>query len=343
MLATVAYRGALLDRLRGACAPAELIQVARDDDAGIRAALADAEIAILAGDLDERHLAAPRLRWIHCDHAGLNRSARPEVFERGLLVTGSAGRSGPAIAEHAFFFMLSLAYDAPGLLKAQGERRWRVPGHEQLRALRGRTVGILGLGSTGRELAVRAAAFDMRVLGYRRRVAPPPPGVERVFAADAGDGLEALLAESDFVVLALPLSDATWRRIGARELAQMKPSAFLVNVARGGLVDEAALVRALETGALAGAASDTFESEPLDPASPLWTAPGMLVTPHQTPKLPDRTERSLDIICENFRRYRSGETLRNLLTPEDVFTPRPKVRRPRGRLTRLRGWLGGSG
>jgi phosphoglycerate dehydrogenase-like enzyme len=323
VLATVSYRGAHLERLRAAFAPAPLTQVARDDGAGIAAALQHADVAVLAGDLDERFLdpqRAPRLRWVHCDHAGLNKSARPEVFRRGLLVTSSAGRSAPVLAEHAILFMLALAYRFSAFLEAQRAHRWGVPGQDDLRGLTGRTVGIVGLGHTGSELAVRCQALGMRVLGYRRTAAPPPPGVDRAYSAARGETLEPLLRESDFVVLAVPLSDATHHLIGPPQLAQMRPGAFLVNMARGPVVDEAALLTALHSGRLAGAGLDTFAREPLPADSPLWDAPNVLITPHTTPQVPDRTGRSLEIIAENVRRYRAGQPLLNQLRPEDVYT-----------------------
>jgi phosphoglycerate dehydrogenase-like enzyme len=278
-----------------------------------------ADVAVLAGDLDERYLDAPRLRWIHCDHAGLNRSARPEVFARGLLVTSSAGRSSPVLAEHAILFMLALAYRLTAFLEAQREHRWGVPDQDSLRGLYGRTVGIVGLGNTGAELATRCRAMGMRVLGYRRRDVAVP-GVDRLWSAEAGDTLDGLLAESDFVVLAVPLSDATHHLIGERELGLMRPTAVLVNMARGAVIDEAALLRALRQGRIAGAGLDTFAQEPLPATSELWDAPNTLITPHVTPQVPDRTGRSLEIIVENVRRYRAGESLLNQLRPEDVYT-----------------------
>jgi len=319
VLTTVAYDGDHLERLRQAFAPAELVRRRRDDAAGIAAALQTADVAVLGGDLDERYLDAPRLRWIHCDHAGLNRSARPEVFARGLLVTSSAGRSSPVLAEHAIMFMLTLAYRFTAFLEAQREHRWGVPDQDSLRGLYGRTVGIVGLGNTGVELVGRCRALGMRVLGYRRRAADVP-GVDRLWSAAAGDALDGLLAESDFVVLAVPLSDATHHLIGERELRLMRPSAVLVNMARGAVIDETALLRALREGWIAGAGLDTFAQEPLPAASELWDAPNTLITPHVTPQVPDRTGRSLDIIVENVRRYRAGEPLLNLLRPEDVYT-----------------------
>jgi phosphoglycerate dehydrogenase-like enzyme len=319
VLATVPYQGAHLARLRAAFSPAEVLQLRRDDAAEIQRVLQTADVAVLAGDLDDRHVHAPRLRWIHCDHAGLNRSARPEVFERGLLVTSSAGRSSPVLAEHALFFMLALTFDFPAFHAAQQAHRWGIPGQDALRGLYGHTVGIVGLGNTGRELATRAKAFGMRVLAYRR-AADAPADVDHVYSAERGESLDDLLRESDYVVLAVPLSDATYHLVGERELRLMKPSARLINMARGAVVDEAALLRALREGWIAGAGLDTFEQEPLPPESPLWDAPNTLITPHTTPQVPDRTGRSLDIIEENVRRYRAGQPLLNQLTPADVYT-----------------------
>src|SRR5262249_34766278 len=136
----------------------------------------------------------------------------------------------------------------------------------------------------------------------------------------AGDTLDALLGESDFVVLAVPLSDATHHLIGERELRLMRPSAYLINMARAAVIDETALLPALRAGGSAGAGLDTCAEEPLPASSELWDAPNTLITPHVTPQVPDRTGRSLDIIEENVRRYRAGEPLRNLLTPEDAYT-----------------------
>jgi phosphoglycerate dehydrogenase-like enzyme len=216
--------------------------------------------------------------------------------------------------------MLALAYNFPAFLDAQRRHQWGVPGQDGLRGLYGRTIGIVGLGHTGSELAVRCKALGMRVLGYRRRAAAPPEGVDRVYSAARGDALDELLRESDFVVLAVPLSDATHHLIGERELRLIGPSGYLINVARGAVVDEAALLRALNEGWVAGSGLDTFEREPLPPESPLWDAPHTLITPHTTPQVPDRTGRSLDVICENARRYRASEPLLNQLRPEDVYT-----------------------
>ena len=316
-LLTVRWQEEYIARLRELLAGAEVIHT--HDDREIKQALARADVAILSGDLDDRFADAPQLRWIHCDHAGLNKSARPWVFERGLQVTSSSGRSAPALAEHAIFFMLLFAYQYPRFQEAQRAHRWGFPGQEKLRGLIGRTVGIVGLGNTGCELALRARAFGMRVLGYRRQ-AIDVPGVDRLYAAERGDLLDELLRDSDFVVLATPLSDATHHLIGSRELTLMKPTAILVNMARGGVVDEAALIETMRHGGIAGAGLDVFEQEPLPADSPLWDLPNVAITPHTTPRVPDRTGRSLETIAENVRRYRAGERLINLLTPADIYT-----------------------
>jgi len=320
VITTLAYGGDHWERLSSALDGAEILRFEGTDAPGFEEALQRAEVALLAKDPPLELLAAPRLCWLHVDHAGLNRVARAEAFREGLSVTGSAGRSAPVLAEHALFFALALAYRYPAFLDAQRAHHWGVSGQDELRGLYGRTMGIVGLGNTGKELAVRAKALGMKVLGYRRRSTAPPPGIDQLFSADAGEGLDRLLAQSDFVVLALGLSNDTHHLIGARELDLIGPAGYLINMARGPVVDEPALTDALYQGRIAGAGLDTFTIEPLPASSRLWDAPNTLITPHVTPAVPDRTSRSLDIICENIRRFMAGERLLNLLTKEDIYS-----------------------
>ncbi len=321
VLATVRFGPAELDRLREAFAPAEFRHCAPDDTAGIADALRTVDVAVIAGDLDDRHLAAPNLAWVHCDHAGLTKSARPEVFARGLVVTGAAGRSAAALAQHGFYFALALTYDARRLIAAQDRHAWGgIPGYGSRLGLTGKTLGVVGLGYTGRELARLGQAFGMRVIGYTRSVIEPPAGIDRLLCADRGDTLAPVLAEADVLMLAAPLTDTTHHLIDAQGLDRMRDSAYLINLGRGGLIDSAALLTALQQGTIAGAGLDVFETEPLPADSPLWDAPNLLITPHATPALPDRTQRALEIVLENIGRYRRGEAMLNALTERDVYT-----------------------
>jgi len=308
-------------RLEEAIAPDRMVVVDTNNTDAVSKALKTVEVAIIAGDLDERFIAAPALKWVHCNHAGLTRSARPEVFERGLIVTGSAGRSGAALAEHVMMFCLLLCSRYPDFYEAQKRQEWRrAPEMADLRALYGRTIGILGMGHTGRALAKRAKAFEMEVLGYRRRDLPPPEGVDRMYCSDRGEGIDDILEQADILALVLSLSDATRHLIGSDQLARMKPSAIIVNLSRGGVIDQDALVAALEEGRLAGAGLDVTDPEPLPAGHPLWATPNVLLTPHFTAPLPDKTERSLDTIIENIRRYRGAQDMLNRLRKEDLWS-----------------------
>jgi len=322
VLATVLYKPDEIEQLRRAFAPAQFVHFHPRETAAIASALQHADVAILPMDLDERFLAAPNLKWVHCDHAGLTKSARSEVFEKGLIVTGSAGRSAPALAQHAFYFALALTFDAKRLFELQAARTWtRIPGYENRLALWGKTLGVVGLGNTGKEMARLGKAFGMRVMAYRRSVGDPSPDVDLMLSKDDGDSLQPLIEEADVIMLATPLTNETRHLFGAPEFATMKDSAYLINMARGGVVDQEALVKALETGQIAGAGLDVTDPEPLPSDSPLWDMENVVITPHVTPKLPDRTQRSINTIVDNIGRYRRGEPLLNALTPRDIFTP----------------------
>lgn len=310
------------EKLRRALAPAEVTFRMFTDKEGIAEAARDVDVAILNGDLDDSILASSALRWVHCCRAGVEKSARPEVFERGIILTSSSGRSAPALAEHALMFMLSLTYDVPMLLAAQAERKWAVSREYFMKTgLYRKTIGVIGLGKTGREVARLAKAFDMRVLGWKRS-ATPAENVDRVYASAEGESVDELLRESDYVVLCVELNDDTWHLVGRERLALMKKSAFLINMGRGGLVDEAALADALRDGVIAGAGLDTFEVEPLPADSPLWGMRNVMITPHITPQLPDREERMLSYVFENIRAYRGDGKFVNRVTERNMLTRR---------------------
>ena len=321
VLATVDFTPAELEQLRAAFAPAGFTHIPRHDDAAISAELARADVAVLAGDLTDETLAAPHLRWVHCDHAGLNDSARQDVFDRGLLVTGSAGRSGEALAQHAFFFALNFTYDIRSTLAKQDAHDWS--GGDEFRdrpALWGQRLTIVGFGHTGRAMAALGRTFGMHVTVLTRSESGPSADVDRMLIADRGAEVADALPGADVVMLATNLTDETYHLIGPEQFALMKSSAIIINMARGSVIDEIALVEALRTRTIAGAGLDVFEREPLPETSPLWGMPNVLLTPHATPKLPDKTQRSIDTIVANIERYRSGEPLLNALSPRDLYT-----------------------
>ncbi|MBI2374536.1 MAG: D-2-hydroxyacid dehydrogenase [Deltaproteobacteria bacterium] len=325
---TLRLEQGLRERLVAASAPAQVLWPGQDSSAR-EEALLSCEAAFLDRDLEDAAVESERLAWAHVDHAGLDGSARPEVFERGLIVTGSAGRNAEALAEHAMLFMLGLAFDVYGVHRSQRRRKWGLKESDRLRPLHGQTVLVVGLGHTGRALAVRAKAFNMRVLAFRRKDLPAPPGVDFVASLARGDKLDELIPEADWVVLAASLNDNSHAMIGTTQLRAMKRTSFMINVSRGALVDEGALASALVRGQIAGAGLDSFQKEPLDPNSSFWETPRTIVTPRFTPSDGKELERAVDMIIENLRRYRAGEPLLNALEPEDAYTHLLKRRRTR--------------
>ena len=187
------------------------------------------------------------------------------------------------------------------------------------RGLYGRTVGIVGMGNNGRMLADRLHAFGMKILAYDKFPIQGYAYLEAKYCANEGDTLQPLLEQSDFVVLTLSLTDETYHMINRDTLAQMKDGAFLVNMARGGIVCTEDLIDALRSRKLSGAGLDVFEEQPLFPESPLWKMENVYITPHATPQVPDRAARSIEIIRENARRFENGEPLLNLMKPADAM------------------------
>jgi phosphoglycerate dehydrogenase-like enzyme len=323
VLATVAFAPDEIDQLRRGFAPAAFVHCSAKDNAAIEQALESVDVAVIAGDLDDRHVAAPHLKWVHCDHAGLTRSARADVFAKGLIVTGSAGRSGPALAQHAFYFALALTFDARRLFETQAAHAWRgIPGYLDKVGLPGKTLGVVGFGHTGKEMAALGRAFGMKVTVYTRSVPETSPNVDSLLCAERGDSLDPLIAESDVIMLATQLTDVTHHMFSTAQFAKMKSTAFIINMSRGPVIDEAALLHALRSGRIAGAGLDVFATEPLPAESPLWDAPNIIITPHATPRMPDRVQRSIDIIVTNIARYRACEPMLNTITEKDVYTPR---------------------
>jgi phosphoglycerate dehydrogenase-like enzyme len=275
-----------------------------------------AEVLLLGGMpasvLDHIVSRTPRLRWIHSASAGVDRIATAAVRERGLLVTNARGVFSRPIAEYVVMMMLAVARRLPQLLELQRERTWQPLRGRELSEL---TVGIVGYGSIGVEVARLLAPFGCRVLATRRH---PERGAGEASSVEMHglDQLDEVLRASDIVVVAAPLTDETAGLIGAEQLSQMREDAWLINIARGRLVDELALRRALESGWIGGAVLDVFNEEPLSPESPLYGTPNLVITPHTSWASNRVIERTVDLFVDNLRRDLAGEPLRNLVDLE---------------------------
>lgn len=276
-------------------------------------AFARAEVAFLFGrELTAARLAAARrLRWIQCAYAGVDAmlGAVPELRWHPVVLTNARGMHAATIADHVFMFMLAWARRLPAYLDQQRRQEWR---RLPMRELAGETVAVVGLGAIGREVARRARVFGMRVLACRRHPAPEE-GIEAVVGpAD----LRRILAPAHWVVVSAALTPETRHLIGREELAAMRSDAFLINVARGAVVDEQALLEALRQRRIAGAGLDVFAEEPLPPDHPLWTLDNVLITPHNAGAMRDYTGAALELFLDNLGRFVRGEPLRNVVDKE---------------------------
>ena len=322
------YRSRDLERIRAAAPGARLVMVSVEGLAD--GPLEDVEVMLrgwLSSDAFDRILVrAPRLSWVHSATSGVERALTPAALERGVVVTNARGVFSRPIAEYVLMMILAVSRRLPQLLELQRERTWQPLEGAELRDV---TVGIVGLGSIGRAVAALATAFGCRIVAVRRRgdatdPAPassatddgePPLGEIRLDRVGGPETLPELLAESDFIVLAAPLTPETEAMINAETLAMVKPGAWLINVARGRLIDERALLRALRDGELGGAVLDTFRDEPLPPMSSFYDLPNVIVTPHTAWSSGRVLDRSVELFCDNLRRFATGEPLLNVVDP----------------------------
>jgi phosphoglycerate dehydrogenase-like enzyme len=316
------YRTRDLERIRSVAPGSRIVTVSTEGLAD--GSLDDVEVLLrgfLPAETFDRILArAPRLAWVHSATAGVERVLTPAGRARGLVITNARGVFSAPIAEYVMMMILAVSRRFPQLLELQRERTWQPLEGTELHDV---TVGIVGLGSIGRAVADLARAFGCRVIATRRHTEGATAESDTGGGA-AGASLEAvwnpemlpaLLAESDFVVLALPLTPDTEDLVDAEALAGMKPGSWLINVARGRLVDDRALLRALREGPLGGAVLDAFREEPLMPSSPFYDLPNVIVTPHTAWSSGRVLDRSVELFCENLRRYAQGEPLLNVVDP----------------------------
>ncbi len=261
-----------------------------------------------------------RLQWIQSSAAGLDHCLTPEVIASPIIVTSASGLFADQVAEQTFALLLGLLRSLPTFFRAQQKPEFiRRPTGDLHHA----TVGIVGLGGNGTRIAEVLRPWKVRILATDAYAEVKPACVDELWPADQ---LPKLLATCEFVILCAPLNDSTVHLIGAREFASMKRGSILINVARGPIVDEAALVAALQSGQLAGAGLDVTEVEPLPPESPLWNMPNVIITPHVGAQSRRRVDDTTDLVCENLRRFFAGRKLLNVVDKRLGY-PTPAARR----------------
>lgn len=297
-----------------ASTPDDLARAAPDDrvltitDETQLAAASDAEIAFAGLNPERVHkllAALPNLRWMHTPAAGVERIVDlPELRARGVTVTNNSGSYDAQIAEHVMACVFAASKRLHIYRDQQARREWRDHPHTEVRDS---VMVVYGMGSIGGEVARLAVAAGMRVIGVRRRAGPAVRTVRVVDPEALGD----VAAEADYLAICAPLTPATRGAVSKEIIARMKHTAWIVNIARGAIADEAALLEALRAGRLGGAAIDAFTAEPLPPDSPWWSLENVIVTPHASNSSPRLKERTLALFLENLRRYKAGVPLLN--------------------------------
>lgn len=303
---------AFVERLRGEF-PQHTFLEAWDREA-VRRLLPEADVAFTPFVDRDVFPAASRLRWIQSPAVGVGSLMFPALHDSRVVVTTARGIRARAIAEHVIGVTIALARRLPHALRAQTAHRWAQdelegPGSGVVQ-LYGRCMGIIGLGAIGMEVATRAQALGLDIVAIRRHPdRPSPPGVTVL----GPDRLPDLLGRSDVIVLSMPHTPETRQIIGRRELDLTKRGALVVNIARGKLIDDDALMAALRDGRVGGAALDVFTREPLDPASPYWDLPNVIVTPHTSGAMEDYWTPLVALFSENLRRFERGDALLNVV------------------------------
>ena len=317
------YRQQDVERIVAAAPGSRLVNVSMEGHAD--GELDDVEV-LLRGPLsmavfDRLLLRSPRLMWVHSATAGVERVLTPLALERGLAITNARGVFSDPIAEYVLMWILAVSRRLPLLLELQKERTWQPLEGKEMADV---TVGVVGLGSIGRRVAEIVLTMGGQVVATKRRAdfsdavptdADGEDDIMPLIELLPADGLPDLMARSDFVVLAVPLTPETESMVNAELLAHAKPGSWLINIARGALVDDRELIRAIREGRLGGAVLDAFREEPLPADSELYSVPNIIVTPHTSWSSGRVLDRSIELFCANLERFRKGEPLLNLVDP----------------------------
>lgn len=250
----------------------------------------------------------PKLSWIQVLTAGLDQLPLQEMDQRGILLTNVRGLHAIQMAEYTIAMIINIVRRSFQFYELQKERRWDPT--IRLDEAYGKTVGILGLGAIGLEIAKRAKAFGLKVIGLRKNPGPCPPEVDRLLTSGQED---ILFQESDFVVILLPVTAETQNFVGQRLINQMKPDAYLINIARGAVLDEEALLEAVRQNKIGGAVLDVFKEEPLPSNHPFWTEEKIIITPHVAGRSPKYMQRAMDIFVENLTGYPDQSRMKNVI------------------------------
>ncbi|MCP4889038.1 MAG: D-2-hydroxyacid dehydrogenase [Planctomycetaceae bacterium] len=307
-----------VDQIRAAAPGCEVVNAGQE---GIDECLPTADIFIGHAKVPvdwDRVLAARRLRWIQSSAAGLDHCLVPGVIDSDIVVSSASGLFAPQVAEQTFSLLFGLLRRSPLFFRAEASRQFvRLPTDD----LRGKTIGIVGMGGNGRMLVRALSPWDVRLVGTDYYPVDPPNGLDQLWPADE---LERLLEASDIVILTLPLNVHTQGLFDEACFSKMKAGSYLVNVARGAVVVETALVKALQSEHLAGAGLDVTEVEPLADDSLLWDDPRVIITPHVGAQSARRVDDTTDLACLNLKRFFDGQPPYNRVEKKLGF-PHPSV------------------
>jgi len=301
-----------LEKLRSASPEAEVVVANSLEETIVKVADADA-IYSPARLAREVFLAGKKLRWVQIGGAGVEDSLYPEMIESNVILTNTSGAYDIPIADHVFAMILCFSRGLNMFIRHQIDGVWRGAAVNELAR---QTILIIGLGSIGMAVAQRASGFDMRILAIDVMKVDKPEYVEKVIHPEK---LNEVLPEADFIAICCPLTKNTNKLIGEAEFQAMKPTAYVINPARGKIIDESAMIRALSEKRIAGAGLDVFEQEPLPADSPLWKMPNVIITTHSAGGSPVTGKRMMDIVCENLRRFMAGEPLMNIVNKKAGF------------------------